>query len=1029
MKPFRRAPVEELGEEAVEYEPSDQGDIIYQLGDKIRAQAKRLSALEQYKLLCEKRILELYPGHDMPVRPEHLGTQSTDPMRQQLHQAQQHIARLEQTLAGVTPQSLPEGWAREKQMLEESLRQEVLNSEKQRAYIETLKQALEVKMEGLGVKVQASSVEHFAQISQKQEQTEVIRREAERFKSVVKDQETVLRQREVDLSDTRRTASTLRVELEDTRQRFQQAQDDNKKLEIEKNTLMDYVQEQQQKESSLQSSVQALRGEARAATTQAAALSEQLKEAKSSLSASLARGKQQEEQLQRLIAESTQAQVAFSQVKTALESAQAKAKDTANLSHSLQEQLATSLARNESLQTSIASTTAELKDTRQARDQLRIELDSSNKQRLYLQDTLRSTKEALGAKESAELRLKAEVKELKRTYQNLQEESADMERSSRSRMEEISKALADTETSLADFRGLHEQQVEEMNARESQLKDLHDRKIDQLEGHITALENELKASRSEANSRLKAAETDNQRLTKAIRELQESLQMANTARDQLEADHRQTHLKLSMCSEDKTNLQHEFEYLKEDLAASKAVGAKQLQTLRALQEEGGRLEMKVQAEERERVRLQVIVKAANEENESLKGNLDALQRDLEAISDNVARNSAEMGNTKEQLMTSRMREQELFEELSRIQTFVNGKVAQIRFIKSQTSNSSLMQLLTDLFAALETLDSDYDSLRKENDSLKVSTSNLNQDLSSAKSTISTLLKSSEMLKDENSQFAHELDLTRAQLDQRHLEASDHISRVSGELADTQKDNHSLRREMTDLREQLGAAEEELNRLRAVHSQLQYELQGAEARTVDSQREKRSMELLTSKIVNAIPSAAMKSIALEMMQVKGEMQTFEKSHTQARARVLDLEGELSLSPSSRDSAKLHRVFQSENESMEHTEASIHDLRRRMQSLELALQETEASERRKFEEIGNMDRTISELQSRLDRKSAELMETQYSLLRYPKSPSRSPSPYKTLSYEPRPSPQPSVQDRLEQARATIDQLKRLSRSAIS
>lgn len=1029
MKPFRRAPVEELGEEAVEYEPSDQGDIIYQLGDKIRAQAKRLSALEQYKLLCEKRILELHPGHDLPVRPEHLGTQSADPMRQQLHQAQQHIARLEQTLAGVGPQSLPEGWVKEKQMLEESLRQEVLNSEKQRAYIETLKQALEVKMEGLGVKVQASSVEHFAQISQKQEQTEVIRREAERYKSVVKDQETVLRQREVDLSDTRRTASSLRVELEATRQRFQQAQDDNKKLEIEKNTLMDYVQEQQQKESSLQSSVQTLRGELRTATTQAAAFSEQLKEAKTSLSASLARGKQQEEQLQRLIAESTQAQVAFSQVKTALESAQAKAKEMTSLSHSLQEQLATSLARNESLQTSIASTTAELKDTKQARDQLRIELDSSNKQRLYLQDSLRSTKEALGAKESAELRLRTEVKELQRTYQNLQQESADMEKSNRSRVEEMSKELANTEASLTDFRVMHEQQVEEMNARESQLKDLHERKIDQLEGHITALDNELKAGRSEANSRLKAAEMDNQRLTKAIRELQESLQIANTARDQLEADHRQTHLKLSMCSEDKSNLQHEYEYLREDLAASKAVAAKQLQTIRALQEEGSRLEMKMQTQDREIGRLQVIVKTSSEENESLKGNLDALQRDLEAISDNVARNSAEMSNTKEMLLSSRMREQESSEELSRIQTFIKGKMAQIRFIRSQSGDVPLIQLLTDLFAALETIDSDYDSVRQENDSLKAAISGLNQDLSSAKSTISSLLKSSEMLKDENSQFAHELGLIRSQLDQRHLEASDHISRMSGELADTQKDNHSLRREMADLRDQLGAAEEELNRLRAAQSQLQYELQGAEDRTVETQRERRSMELLTAKIVNAIPSAAMKAIALEMMQVKGEMQTFEKSHTQARARMMDLEGELSLSPSPRDSAKLHRVVRSENESMEHTEASIQDLRRRLQALELALQETEASERRKFEEIENMDRTISELQSRLDRKSAELTETQYSLLRYSKSPSRSPSPYKTLSYEPRPSPQPSVQDRLEQARATIDQLKRLSRSAIS
>jgi len=41
--------------------------------EKMKQMADRLSAVESYKALCEKRIRDLDPSHDLPVIPQHLG--------------------------------------------------------------------------------------------------------------------------------------------------------------------------------------------------------------------------------------------------------------------------------------------------------------------------------------------------------------------------------------------------------------------------------------------------------------------------------------------------------------------------------------------------------------------------------------------------------------------------------------------------------------------------------------------------------------------------------------------------------------------------------------------------------------------------------------------------------------------------------------------------------------------------------------------------------------------------------------------
>jgi hypothetical protein len=49
------------------------------LESKIRNQAKRLFALQEYKQLCEKRILQLCPHHPLPVVDSHIKTDEDMP--------------------------------------------------------------------------------------------------------------------------------------------------------------------------------------------------------------------------------------------------------------------------------------------------------------------------------------------------------------------------------------------------------------------------------------------------------------------------------------------------------------------------------------------------------------------------------------------------------------------------------------------------------------------------------------------------------------------------------------------------------------------------------------------------------------------------------------------------------------------------------------------------------------------------------------------------------------------------------------
>eukprot|EP00826_Nyctotherus_ovalis_P013297 TRINITY_DN13575_c0_g1_i10.p1 TRINITY_DN13575_c0_g1~~TRINITY_DN13575_c0_g1_i10.p1 ORF type:complete len:211 (+),score=92.44 TRINITY_DN13575_c0_g1_i10:246-878(+) len=140
--------------------------------------------LTEYKLLCEKRIVELDPEHPVPVKAEHLGKP-----RAQLKE-QSENAELDKL----------EFLESEKAAIEESLREQILSNEEQRNYIQILKQALESKIDSLGLSDLLQSVvksggdqeELFVKLSAMQEEVNKKQKAMDDREEDIRDMEEII---------------------------------------------------------------------------------------------------------------------------------------------------------------------------------------------------------------------------------------------------------------------------------------------------------------------------------------------------------------------------------------------------------------------------------------------------------------------------------------------------------------------------------------------------------------------------------------------------------------------------------------------------------------------------------------------------------------------------------------------------------------------------------------------------------------------------------------------------------------------
>ena len=252
------------------------GDLLSQLKEKLKSQNQKIRSLESYKVLCEERLIELCPSHPIPVQPEHIG--SGGPSKsQELLNSKQKIAKLEHQLFqtaelvpspsnSVTYNKLHELYTllhqkynatiKEKNELEESFRNEVISSEEQRAYIEVLKQAIEIRMEAIGVK--GVRPEEFAEFSQMRMSVDDSRRETSRISTKVSDYESQIKSLTESLKlktaewlEADNDRDVLTEQLHQAAEALQFAEEEVMKLEEEKTNLIDYVETQSKLEQEL----------------------------------------------------------------------------------------------------------------------------------------------------------------------------------------------------------------------------------------------------------------------------------------------------------------------------------------------------------------------------------------------------------------------------------------------------------------------------------------------------------------------------------------------------------------------------------------------------------------------------------------------------------------------------------------------------------------------------------------------------------------------------------------------------------
>jgi chromosome segregation ATPase len=159
----------------------------------------------------------------------------------------------------IAPKSYPELYSkvfyrlnqltRDKALLEESLRSEMMTSEEQKAYIEVLKQALEARMEDLGIK-DSLNLETFEALSTLKSDSDFSKREVLKLRQDLKNSQEMVVKLRGTVDELMRQAEGLKKERgsavkerEKAIRAVEEAEFTLRSLEDEKNALLDYVEE------------------------------------------------------------------------------------------------------------------------------------------------------------------------------------------------------------------------------------------------------------------------------------------------------------------------------------------------------------------------------------------------------------------------------------------------------------------------------------------------------------------------------------------------------------------------------------------------------------------------------------------------------------------------------------------------------------------------------------------------------------------------------------------------------------------
>lgn len=576
------------------------GDLLSQLKEKLKAQSQRIRSLESYKVLCEERLIELCPSHSLPVQPEHIGSGGPS-ISQELLNSKQKIAKLEQQLSqtaelvpspsnSVTYNKLHELYTllhqkynatlKEKNELEESLRNEVISSEEQRAYIEVLKQAIEIRMEAIGVK--GVRPEEFAEFSQMRMSVDDSRRETSRISTKISDYESQIKSLTESLKiktsewlEANNDRDVLTEQLHQAAEALQFAEEEVMKLEEEKTNLIDYVETQSKVEQELSIELKDLKAKIANLQDENRKIGKNLQGANDEnkkINNELESVKNEFNRNERTLKDTQQSFINLKARAEEKDKSIAKYKEENN---NLSIQNTGLQAENISLSENLAKTEQELKMVKMVLDNQKLEDERLKENLSQTKSLLNSVQEEKIKGEKIQIETHARVNELTREIDELSQKlntahknwqtcsadlescksqnriSIDKEEASSHLIQELKKQIQKLQTELDNIVKLHQSAHTDLKFCKSENDDLRS-KLHSIGKEKDSLENKLREYSSmldNESNKLRLLQNENQELLYKIENLNKSCIIANESCEDTENQLKHTQNELQNLSE------------------------------------------------------------------------------------------------------------------------------------------------------------------------------------------------------------------------------------------------------------------------------------------------------------------------------------------------------------------------------------------------------------------------------------------------------------------------------------------------
>ena len=129
-----------------EHDELDDATIIKEL-------TSRVYALESYQKLCERKILDIVPGHPLPIRPEHIGkgvpkkmVNELSSLRTKIEKLKLENKQLKTQTSSKDPNKRTKELLKENEKLSEALQAEIHVNKEQEQYIKSLSKVIQEKL-------------------------------------------------------------------------------------------------------------------------------------------------------------------------------------------------------------------------------------------------------------------------------------------------------------------------------------------------------------------------------------------------------------------------------------------------------------------------------------------------------------------------------------------------------------------------------------------------------------------------------------------------------------------------------------------------------------------------------------------------------------------------------------------------------------------------------------------------------------------------------------------------------------------